>query len=87
MARFGNLDGTLRENFQIGPEEGTGFRRNSNGELVLYDPVAGLATLQELMEGGGGSSIIETKGILTTQGGIVYTEVVGGISLVIKELA
>lgn len=85
MAKFANLDGTLRENFQIGPEDGTGFRRNANGELALYDPVAGLATLVELMAGGG-TSIIETKGILTTEGGIVYAEndETGVIDLVIQ---
>lgn len=61
MAKFGNLDGTLRSDFQIGPEDGTGFRRNALGELELYDPVAGLATLASLMGGGDLSDILTSR--------------------------
>jgi len=85
MARYGNLDGTLRENFQIGPELGTGFRRNENGELVLYDPVAGMATLKQLLESGGA---ITTNGIITREGGLVYSRnrLVGGpVKLVVQQ--
>jgi hypothetical protein len=59
--------------------------RDASGNMTFTDPVYGAtATLTELAAGGG-ESVIETRGILTTAGGIVYTPASGGgIAIVVK---
>jgi hypothetical protein len=83
MAVQGNLDGTRRDEFTLGKEETNGIRRTLSGETALYDPVSGQATIAEML-GSGGTSILESRGILTTQGGLVYTPTVGGIAFVVR---
>lgn len=65
-------------------DEAVLISRDAEGNMTFIDPVYGLtATLTELAAGGG-ESVIETRGILTTSGGVVYTEVSGGVAIVAK---
>lgn len=80
--KISNLDGTGREDFHVGKEPGAGLRKVGN-QIALYDPVSGAYVLADLI-GGGGSSIIETRGILTRAGGMVYTPTAGGVALVVR---
>lgn len=82
MARFGNLDGTLRDEFSIGPDERIRIKRVGN-QIYLCDLTSGEYPLADLI-GGGGSSVIETRGILTRNGGLVYTPASGGVALVVR---
>jgi hypothetical protein len=68
MAKFGNLDGTLRDEFSIGPDDRLGVRSVGN-EIALFDLVTGQKKLSEL---GGGETTIG-KIVMTTNGGMVYT--------------
>jgi hypothetical protein len=65
-------------------DEAVRVSRDASGNMTFVDPVYGLtATLTELAAGGG-ESVLETRGILTLAGGIVYTETVGGVAIVAK---
>jgi hypothetical protein len=58
--------------------------RDVSGNLDFTDPVYGATiTLSELATAGA-TSIIEARGILTRDGGIVYNKIVGGIELVVR---
>jgi hypothetical protein len=56
--------------------------RDAAGNMNFIDPITGLKTLEELAASS--DSILETKGILTSTGGIVYATSLGGVALVIK---
>ena len=48
--------------------------RDASGNLTFRDKVVtSPVSLETLADAGGGSSIIESKGIMTTSGGLVYT--------------
>ena len=68
MAVHGNLDGTRRSEFTVGPDDRLGVRSVGN-EIALFDLVTGQKKLSEL---GGGESTIG-KIVMTTAGGMVYT--------------
>ena len=84
MAVQGNLDGTRRDEFTVGKEEDRGLCVIGR-EVGLYDPENGAHALSELLAGGG-SSIIETRGIITRAGGLVYSRPRSGgpIKLVVQ---
>jgi hypothetical protein len=67
MAVHGNLDGTRRSEFTVGPEETHGLRKVGS-EVALFDPVSGQATLAELLAGGAGLPYY----LLDRAGGFVY---------------
>jgi hypothetical protein len=48
MVLHGNLEGTLEENFQLGPSEDVGFRKDST-QLKLRDEDVGEHTLADLL--------------------------------------
>jgi len=68
MAVHGNLDGTRRSEFTVGPDEIQGVRKVGD-EIALFDPITGQKKLSEM---GGGESTIG-KIVMTTAGGMVYT--------------
>lgn len=73
MAVHSNLDGTRRSGFTVGPGQNSGIVAVGSGddrEVALFDPIAGQATLTELLEGGGSTSIISHL-VLNNDGGIV----------------
>jgi hypothetical protein len=70
MAVHGNLDGTRRSEFTVGPDEIQGVRKVGN-EIALFDPVTGQKKLSEM--GGSGGDAIINKIVMTTAGGMVYT--------------
>jgi hypothetical protein len=63
-------------------DEAVLISRDAEGNMTFIDPITGLKTLEELAASS--DSILETKGILTSSGGIVYAASVGGVALVIK---
>lgn len=70
MAIHGNLDGTRRSEFTVGPNEDAGIGVVGE-EVILFDPVSGPATLAQLLAGGGESQL--PYYLLDKAGGFVYT--------------
>lgn len=65
-------------------DDTVGVSRDASNNLNFRDPVYGATiTLSELATAGA-TSIIEARGILTRDGGIVYNKIVGGIELVVR---
>jgi hypothetical protein len=76
MARYGNLDGTGRDQFSLGSAEVNGIRRTITGETALYDPTSGVATIAEMLAGGTDIDDIMTSRVM---GQVLVSRITGNV--------